>query len=122
MKKMRVFTVLAALMLLTLFNDVGVAADRTSGLFARYSYDPAFVYPGKYPSDKLYYHYPGNPNWHVGFSKNLSAVTCRAAYNSFARTGTWKGHLQQDGSCADPSEPADWAVGNRLNFDASGKP
>lgn len=108
------------LIVLLLLNAAPLlAADPPGAFFARYSYDPAFFYPGAYAANALYYRNPGNPNWQAGFSRDLSAVTCREAYSSIKRNGMWKGHLKQDGSCADPAEGVEWKVGNRLNFDVS---
>lgn len=99
------------------------APSSTGGAFlSRYSYDPAVVYAGTYGANILYYHNPRNPNWYRGFRKELNALTCLPAIAAFRSTGTWKGHLKQDGSCGDTAEPVDWAVGNRLNFERVAPP
>lgn len=89
----------------------------TRAFLSRYSYDPSVIYAGTYGSNVLYYHNHRNPNWYRGFKKELDAVSCPPAIAGLRSNGTWKGHLNQDGSCADQSEPVEWALGNRLNFD-----
>lgn len=118
MKSMFFFTVLPVLVLLS-SSFISLAAEAPNGLFTRYTYNPAYDYPGIYSKNLLYYKNPGNPNWQLGFGKDLSAVSCIEAYNNLRSTGTWKGHLRQNGSCADPAEGVDWKSGNRLNFDAT---
>lgn len=115
----------ASVVLILLSYSVPAMADPAStggrAFLSRYSYDPAVVYAGTYGANILYYHNPRNPNWYRGFRKELDAVTCRPAIAGFRSTGTWKGHLNQDGSCGDTAEPVDWALGNWLNFDGSRK-
>lgn len=80
-------------------------------------YNPRAIYGGPFGPYEIYYRNPGSTFWQLGFSKQLYALTCRPALSSFQSSGTWQGHLNSNGSCADPAEPADWALGNRLNFD-----
>lgn len=80
-------------------------------------YNPRTIYAGPFQDQVLYYRNPGSTLWQQGFEKELHAVTCRSAVNSFRTSGTWQGQLKADGSCAGPGEPSEWALGNRLNYD-----
>jgi hypothetical protein len=84
------------------------------------SYNSAMTYQGKYTPDVLYIRNRNNPNWYRGLNGTYpKGVLCKDALNHFMSDGRWKGHLRRDGSCGSLAEPAEWSVGNRLNFDAS---
>lgn len=85
----------------------------------RTPYNPARIYTGINPANAIYYRNPGNPQWRRAFSRELSGLSCRPAVIGFASTGTWMGHLNPDGTCADPAEPVEWATGNRLNYEGA---
>ncbi|MBT1071481.1 hypothetical protein [Pelotalea chapellei] len=80
-------------------------------------YNPRMIYSGPFQDQVLYYRYPGYTLWQRGYSRELDSLACRPAVISFKTSGTWQGHLKPDGSCGSPAEPAEWALGNRLNYD-----
>ena len=85
-------------------------------------YNPAQSYPGKYTSDTVYYRSRNNPNWYQGLNGTYPKnVLCKEALRHFATDGKWRGHFKQDGSCGPTAEPSEFAVGNRINYDASKK-
>lgn len=81
-------------------------------------YDPAVKYEGIYKSDQLYRRNPDSGGW-VGSAhpSHLKQVGCSEAKNSLNEKGSWKGHLNKNGSCGTTAEPADWALGNLLNYE-----
>jgi hypothetical protein len=82
------------------------------------SYDPAKVYPGSFGNNILYYRYP-NSSWRRGMEGTYpNAVACADALKHFKKSGLWQGHFGRGGVCGALGEPTEWAVGNRLNFDA----
>lgn len=83
----------------------------------RSPYQPGKTYAGPNPVNSVYYRNPGNPQWRMAFSRELSGLSCRPALAGFSTSGTWQGHLNPDGTCADPAEPVEWATGNRLNYE-----
>jgi hypothetical protein len=107
------FAALAAATILVHSADAeGVPSSRQR------SYDPAKVYPGRFGTDVLYYRYPNSP-WRRGMEGTYpNAVACADALKHFKKTGLWQGHFGRGGVCGAPGEPTEWAVGNRLNFDA----
>ena len=78
-------------------------------------YQPTKVYAGPYGVTTVYYRESFRAKWRQGVS---GAVTCPDALSHFKVSGFWKGHLKLDGSCGIPDEPSEWAVGNRLNYEA----
>lgn len=81
------------------------------------TYNPTKVYPGSFESDVAYYRYP-KTEWRQGFNGTFSEViVCHDALKSFRQTGLWKGNFGRGGTCGPPGEPAEWALGNRLNFE-----
>lgn len=120
MKNMSAMFVVGAVILLFasfIPASAAPASPDSRAFLSRYSYNPVVVYAGKCDANVLYYHNLRNPNWYRGFRKELDSVTCPSAIAGFRSSGTWKGHLSKDGSCGDPAEPVEWALGNRLNFD-----
>jgi hypothetical protein len=118
--KFATFYLLAALVFVSMPPGEAKAAD--SGVkVLKGAYDPAKVYPGRYRPDMVYFrNSPRNHIWYRGINGDFPAgVLCSDAFVHFKKTGLWKGHLNPDGSCASPSEPSEWAVGNRLNYDAA---
>jgi hypothetical protein len=84
-------------------------------------YDPAKVYPGSFGANVMYYRYP-NSYWRRGMAGTYpDVVACADALKHFKKTGLWQGHFGRGGVCGAPGEPTEWAVGNRLNFDAQFK-
>jgi hypothetical protein len=83
-------------------------------------YNSAQTYPGQYKADAVYYRNPKNPNWYQGLNGTYPKnVLCKDALNNFMSNGKWKGHFKADGSCGPTAEPSEFAVGNRINYDAS---
>jgi hypothetical protein len=106
--------------LLLLFALLASSAPIAGAWAAADPYNPALKYSGKYTADLLYYQNPGNPIWNHGFKFTYpKGVLCKDALKHFMSNGKWQGHLRSDGSCGPTAEPAEWAVGNRLNYDAS---
>jgi len=81
-------------------------------------YDPAVKYEGIYKSVQLYRRNPDSGGW-LGSAhpSHLKQVGCSEAKNSLNEKGSWKGQINKDGSCGTPAEPADWALGNLLNYE-----
>lgn len=85
------------------------------------AYNPAQTYQGKYKANVLYLRNRNNPNWYQGLKDIYpKRLQCKDALTYFMTKGKWKGNLHADGSCGPMAEPAEWAVGNRLNFESSG--
>jgi hypothetical protein len=84
------------------------------------SYNPSTTYPGIYKSDQLYRRNPDSGGW-AGSARpsHLKQVSCSAAQESLSEKGSWKGQLNKNGSCGTKAEPAEWAVGNLLNYENS---
>ncbi|HTP05653.1 MAG TPA: hypothetical protein VMM54_10945 [Nitrospirota bacterium] len=80
-------------------------------------YNPAKQYAGSATSKGLFFKNPGSVYWQRVADDYLKRVKCPDAIDHLRRTGLWKGHLGQDGSCGPLDEPSDWAVGNRLNYE-----
>jgi hypothetical protein len=93
------------------FTDKNVAAK----------YNPGAGYTGEFIQTRLYYHNPRSAIWRrMSRSDNYhDVVTCQSALDSLGTTGSWQGHLNQDGSCGPLGEPSFFALGNRINFDIS---
>jgi hypothetical protein len=80
-------------------------------------YDSSTSYTGIFKSDQLYRRNPDLGSWRG--SKRLShlkQVICPKAKETLSENGLWKGHLNTDGSCGSSAEPAEWALGNFLNY------
>lgn len=85
-------------------------------------YNPGQSYAGKYTVDVIYYRNRNNPNWYQGLNGTYPKnVLCMDALKHFSTDGKWSGHFKIDGSCGPTTEPSEFAVGNRLNFDDSQK-
>ena len=82
-------------------------------------YKPSVTYAGEFIQTKLYYRTPHSPVWRwvSASDKYLEVVRCSAALAALETSGTWKGHLMQDGSCGPMDEPSYFALGNRINYD-----
>ena len=81
------------------------------------AYNPTTEYNGAYESDFIYYKNPGASVWlRVTNLDRLRHISCPDALRSLNKQGTWRGHLNPDGSCGPTSEPSDWALGNWLNY------
>jgi hypothetical protein len=98
------------LLLATAVSVAGVAAADS-----RNPYNPAQIYPGAYGANAVYYRQTFRAKWRLGVT---SGVTCPDAARTLKVSGFWKGHLNTDGSCGVPDEPSEWALGNRLNYEA----
>ena len=115
-KALFAFTTVSAI---CLFLVVGTGIARQGGQLAGSAYDPAVHYSGAYAPDLLFVrNSPNDTNWRrIPPLDLLTKVTCADALESLKREGKWKGHLKIDGSCGSTAEPAEWALGNRLNYD-----
>jgi hypothetical protein len=71
-------------------------AYETQGLYVRWSEKKAYM-PPQLPAD-------------------LSNVTCPDALESLTLRGRWEGNLLRNGSCGSTFEPAQWVIGNYLNY------
>lgn len=82
-------------------------------------YKPGVTYAGEFIQTKLYYRNPHSAVWRwvSASDKYLEVVRCSTALAALETTGTWKGHLMQDGSCGPVEEPSYFALGNRINYD-----
>ena len=106
--------------LLLLFALLASSAPISGAWAAADGYNPALKYSGEYAPDVLYYRNRNNPNWYRGLNGTYpKGVLCKDALNHFSADGKWQGYLKRDGSCGPVDEPAQWSLGNRLNYDAS---
>lgn len=84
-------------------------------------YNPDTQYSGEYENDALLFrNSPNDKVWRSipNFSR-LYKVTCADALAHLRTEGKWQGHLNPDGSCGPTAEPADWVMGNRLNYEGA---
>lgn len=82
------------------------------------AYSPAVTYAGSYQSDCLYVRNNGSKIIRdIPQLDRLRHVTCPDAKDHLNRDGKWQGHLAPGGSCGSYSEPAEYLMGNRLNYD-----
>jgi len=84
------------------------------------SYNSSVTYTGSYDNSGLYYRNPGNPKWMVVLKNGIEGLKCSDAVKQLKRSGRWMGHLNSDNSCGPTAEPSEWALGNRINFEAGG--
>ncbi len=117
MKKTVLATILTVLILLTTVSGL-MAENSPESLFTRQAYNPAVVYNGSFRTNAIYFHNRRNPVWYPGLKEELDSINCKAAQDSFRKSGRWNGHFVQGSSCGETSEPTEWAVGNWLNFSA----
>jgi hypothetical protein len=89
-------------------------------------YDPTQYYKGPYNSYWLYYSNKSNiSNWQHGGADVPNfpdSVRCSEARQQLQRDGFWRGQLSAKGACGGSAPLRDWAVGNWLNYTASGGP
>ncbi len=80
-------------------------------------YNSLAIYQGAYDPKRIYKRRTPSDGW-VGNNKpsHISQVRCMDAYNALSAGGQWMGNLNKDGSCGNPAEPAEWALGNYLNY------
>ncbi len=98
----------------------GFAAQNSRQTVGAAGYNPAVDYPGDYKANLIFVKRSGSSAWLRAVKLDrLSRVTCQDALDQLQRHGTWKGHLNDDGSCASYDEPAEWALGNWLNYQDS---
>lgn len=80
-------------------------------------YQAKTMYKGPYRSDLLFHKNADAKVWMPVSKKNYQKfVTCQDALSNLRQEGQWMGHLKADGSCGSPSEPSEFAIGNRLNY------
>ena len=109
------------LLLATAITVAGVAgvAGAATGMKPKGGYNPTQTYNGPYGSIIVYYRETFRAKWRRGITGTFpNGVTCPDALSHFKGSGLWQGHLKLNGSCGIPDEPSEWAVGNRLNYDA----
>ncbi|MRR53545.1 MAG: hypothetical protein EG822_03400 [Deltaproteobacteria bacterium] len=105
------FTLLATATMVLPLADAQAAPP-----YGKVTYDPSMVYPGDYESDVAYTRYPKS-SWRQGLNGTISeAIVCQDALKSLRQTGLWRGNFGLGGTCGPLGEPAEWALGNRLNF------
>ena len=98
------------------------SADKTTVGDNRSGYNPAETYGGRYIPTRLFYRSENSPLWQrrINSDDYRSIVTCKEALAALETSGTWKGHLNADGTCSlKATEPAVFAIGNRINYDKS---
>lgn len=119
--KTRTFISLMVMAVLCIASAAAVAAERNgSARDGVAAYNPKMTYPGAYNPDVLMYRNPGAETWQrVIRLDHLRHVTCRDALEQLQKQGRWQGHLNPNGSCGSTAEPADWIMGNRLNYEDS---
>ncbi len=80
-------------------------------------YNSLATYKGDYEPKRIYKRRTPDSGW-SGNAKpsHISQVRCTEAYNALIAGSLWTGNLAENGSCAPPGDPADWALGNYLNY------
>ena len=95
------------------------SAKREGSIVSGTLYDPTITYPGIYEAKRLYRMSSSSTSWmgsnHPAFLKD---VACSDARKEISQDGSWTGLLMKDGSCGMNSEPSEWVIGNRLNYEA----
>jgi hypothetical protein len=83
-------------------------------------YNSSMTYAGIFDPSRLYRRNPDYGYWTGSADpSHLKQVMCPQARVSLTKTGEWKGQLTHGGSCGSTAEPADWALGNLLNYQGS---
>lgn len=83
-------------------------------------YQPAKLYPGIYKAASLYRLDHNNAAWYASdVPKTWANLPCAEARTALATTGTWEGHLTDQGQCNGYAEAPTWATGNYLNYSLS---
>ncbi|RQW88636.1 MAG: hypothetical protein EHM79_05305 [Geobacter sp.] len=96
---------------------VPVADAQVVPSLGKATYDPSKVYSGDFVSDVAYSRYPKSA-WRQGLNGTYSdVIVCPEALRSLRQTGLWRGNFGPGGTCGPLGEPAEWALGNRLNFE-----
>ncbi len=112
---------LALLLIVCSCVPTAIAAETTNNAAATVTgpYNPAITYPGIYISESLLFkNRPTSQSWQaIPMLNTLKKVTCADAMTSLQREGKWQGNLNLDGSCGSTYEPAEWILGNRLNYE-----
>ncbi len=102
--------VLAAMIVFVFFAGSSVAQGN--------GYNPQVKYPGYYQSDLLYVKNNGSKIILViPHLDRLDYISCSDALDHLGQEGKWQGHLKPDGSCGTYDEPAEYTMGNRLNYE-----
>jgi hypothetical protein len=113
----------ALISVLVFISNVGIGSAQQSskGVVPRPGavYNPSTVYAGDYDTDMvLFKNDSKDMTWRrISNLDQLSKITCPQAQEQLKREGRWQGHLNLDGSCGSTYEPADWTLGNRLNYE-----
>jgi hypothetical protein len=83
-------------------------------------YDPKVTYAGQYHAGLVYSRYNRKDTWRRRpHMDSLPSVSCEDALGHLTTEGKWWGRLDKYGSCESNNDEApEWAVGNRLNYDA----
>lgn len=109
--------VLVAMFVLAFFAGSGNAQQKNQATSGN-GYNGQIKYPGFYQADLLYVKINGSKIIQaIPHHDRLKYVTCSDALDHLHREGKWLGHLNPDGSCATYDEPAEYTMGNRLNYD-----
>jgi hypothetical protein len=123
MDRRHIFTgayLLALMLTVAIFSSPAGAEVGTS--YSKAGYNPAATYPGPFVPNVVYYRPTPRGGWQRGLKGLYSkGVSCSDALRSFRRSGLWQGHFNPDGSCGPLGEPSEFALGNRLNFDAEAR-
>ena len=83
-------------------------------------YKPQVPYQGVFETDRIYKKRFTGDLWKSPKKPaKVFSVKCQEAAQSLSSIGTWTGNLNQDGSCGPTAEPAQWATGNYLNYQAA---
>jgi hypothetical protein len=117
----QVLFALISVLVFGLYVGIGSAQQSSKGVVPKPGdlYNPVIVYAGDYEANELLFKNSQKDTvWRSVPKLNmLSRVTCSDAVAHLERDGRWQGYLKSDGSCGPTSEPADWALGNRLNYE-----
>ena len=109
--------VFVAMFVLAFFAGSGNAQQNNQATSGN-GYNAQIKYPGYYQFDVLYVKNNGSKIIQaIPHLDRLEYVTCFNALDHLQRKGKWQGHLKPDGSCASYDEPAEYTMGNRLNYE-----
>ena len=81
------------------------------------AYNSLATYKGDYDPKRIYKRRTPDSGW-TGNTKpsHISQVRCTEAHNALIAGSLWTGNFAKDGSCMTGGDPAEWAVGNYLNY------
>jgi hypothetical protein len=81
------------------------------------AYNHLATYKGIYEPKRIYKRTAPSGGWTGNRNpSHLNQVRCPEAYAALNAGRLWTGNFSKDGSCGNPAEPPEWALGNYLNY------